>query len=160
MVVVDGLCKAPLAVFPVHGDVVKSHACVHDRSCITELCSMEGKSTVVLGASPLTDRYSHLAVLRLRAHGHRVVAVGRRPGHIADVAITAAMPAAGSVGTITLYLNPYNQRSWYDAILGLGARRIVFNPGTENPELETMARERGMEVIRGCTLVMLAAGTW
>lgn len=121
---------------------------------------MELPVTLVLGASPRADRYSHLAIQRLRAHGHPVMAVGLRPGEVAGVPITRTVPKGAHVDTVTLYLNPFNQRSWYGDILDMGPRRIVFNPGTENPELEAMARERGVEVVHGCTLVMLAAGTW
>lgn len=121
---------------------------------------MELPVTLVLGASPRPDRYSHLAIQRLRAHGLPVLAVGRRPGEVVGVPIQQAVPNGAQVDTVTLYINPFHQRSWYGDILNIGARRIVFNPGTENPELEAMARGRGIEVVHGCTLVMLAAGTW
>jgi hypothetical protein len=62
------------------------------------------------------------------------------------------------VHTITLYLNPQNQKEYYDYILSLQPRRIIFNPGTENDELEKQAQKAGIETVEGCTLVMLGRG--
>jgi uncharacterized protein len=68
--------------------------------------------------------------------------------------------AADDVDTITLYLNPKNQEEYYDYIIGLRPSRIIFNPGTENPELIRRAREAGIEPVMGCTLVMLSTGQY
>lgn len=118
------------------------------------------KKTLVLGASENPSRYSYLAIQRLRGKGHPVVAVGKRPGHVMDVDITAEHPAMNDVDTVTLYLNPTNQKPYYDYILSLNPKRIIFNPGTENAELEQMAEERGIEPVEACTLVMLAVGRY
>jgi predicted CoA-binding protein len=115
------------------------------------------KKTLVLGASPNETRYAHIAVRRLRDAGHPVVAVGMRPGQIADVPIQQGHPAAEDIHTVTLYLNPEIQREYYDYVLGLKPKRIIFNPGTENPELQRMARQAGIETEAACTLVMIAA---
>jgi predicted CoA-binding protein len=115
------------------------------------------KKTLVLGASPNEARYANIAVRRLRDAGHPVVAVGMRPGQIADVPIQQGHPPAEDIHTVTLYLNPETQREYYDYVLGLNPRRIIFNPGTENPELQRMARQAGIETEAACTLVMIAA---
>jgi len=120
----------------------------------------EAKKTVVLGASPNPSRYSYLAVNRLTNHQHPVVAIGKRPGHIGAVEIKTDHEPVTNVHTVTLYLNPQNQREYYDYILSLQPRRIIFNPGTENDELEKQAKEAGIETVEGCTLVMLGVGTY
>ena len=116
------------------------------------------KLTVVIGASENPQRYSFLAVNRLRANGHPVVAIGKRAGQIGDTPITKEHPAAEGVDTVTLYLNPTLQQEYYDYILGLKPKRIIFNPGTENTELIALARQNGIEPKEACTLVMLSTG--
>ncbi len=116
------------------------------------------KLTVVIGASENPQRYSFLAVNRLRANGHPVVAIGKRAGRIGDTAITKEHPAITGVDTVTLYLNPTLQPEYYDYILRLKPKRIIFNPGTENTELIGLARQNGIEPKEACTLVMLSTG--
>jgi uncharacterized protein len=118
------------------------------------------KKTVVIGASPNPERYAYLAVQRLRRMGHEVVAVGLRPGRVGDVELQTDRPAVPEVDTVTLYVGPQNQPAWRDYILGLRPRRIIFNPGTENDELERAARAQGIKTEEACTLVMLASGTY
>lgn len=117
--------------------------------------------TLVLGASPNPVRYAYSAVEQLRWKGHEVVAIGNRRGRIEDVDILTEWPASiPDLDTITLYLGPRNQKPVYDQILAYQPRRIIFNPGTENPELMRMAREAGIEVVQACTLVMLSIGNY
>ncbi|HWJ90342.1 MAG TPA: CoA-binding protein [Flavisolibacter sp.] len=118
------------------------------------------KKTVVLGASQNPSRYSYLAIQRLRAHNHPVVAVGRREGQVADVAISKEHPKEDGVDTVTLYLNPGNQVPYYDYILDLQPKRIIFNPGTENDELIRKAKENNIQPVIACTLVMLSTGQY
>jgi uncharacterized protein len=125
-----------------------------------ELCAMELKHTLVFGASLREDRYSNAAIHSLLNHGHTVSAVGLRSGTIRDVWVQTGTPAIDGIHTITLYLNPRNQVPYYDYLLGLNPRRIIFNPGTENPELRSLAKARGMEVVYDCTLYMLSLGMY
>jgi len=118
------------------------------------------KKTVVLGASPNPSRYSYLAVNRLTHHHHPVVAIGKRKGAVGPVEIQTEHEPITDVDTVTLYLNPQNQREYYDYILGLHPRRIIFNPGTENSELMQQAKAAGIETVEGCTLVMLGVGLY
>lgn len=113
------------------------------------------KKTIVLGASENPQRYSNMAVKRLKAGGHEVVAIGKRTGTINDVAIQATPVNEKEVDTVTLYLNALNQRQYEDYILSLNPKRIIFNPGAENSQLEARANERGIETIEACTLVLL-----
>ncbi|MDW8333355.1 MAG: CoA-binding protein [Bacteroidia bacterium] len=117
--------------------------------------------TLVLGASPNPERYAYKAVERLRAAGRAVVALGARQGRIADVPIlTDPGLVPKPVHTVSLYLGPENQARFYDWILKLRPRRVIFNPGTENPPFERTLKEHGVNVQHACTLVMLSTGTF
>lgn len=116
------------------------------------------KKTLVLGASPNPERYGNKAARKLKAYGHEVVAVGKRESKIDDIQILKEFPKSENIDTVTLYLNPDNQKEYYEKIIALHPKRIIFNPGTENEELEDLARENGIETVEGCTLVMLSTG--
>lgn len=118
------------------------------------------KKTLVLGASDNPSRYSYLAIKKLRAHQHPVLAVGRKETVVGEVPVHKETVPDDAVDTVTLYLNPQNQVPYYDYILQLKPRRIIFNPGTENPELMKMAEEAGIEPVIACTLVMLSTGQY
>lgn len=115
---------------------------------------------MVLGASENPARYSFLAVNRLRANGHPVIAIGNKKGQISETPIITEHPKEQGVDTVTLYLNPALQKQYYDYILSLAPKRIIFNPGTENEELEELAKEKGIEPIEACTLVLLSTGQY
>lgn len=113
--------------------------------------------TLVLGASPNPQRYSYLAIDKLRMHQHEVIAIGLRPGRVADVDILTEWPSIiPELDTITLYLGPDLQKPLYDQIIAFHPRRIIFNPGTENVELMQLAEAAGIEVEAACTLVLLS----
>jgi uncharacterized protein len=118
------------------------------------------KKTLLLGASDNPARYSFIALKKLIAYGHPVVAIGRNKTMVNNVEISTGTPEQEQINTITLYLNPSNQKSYYDYILSLRPNRIIFNPGTENPELVALANEQGIATIEACTLVMLSTGQY
>jgi len=118
------------------------------------------KKTVVLGASLKAERYSNIATKRLVNHGHEVVPVGLREGEIAGISIQKGEPNIEGVDTLTLYLNPKRQEAYYEYILGLQPKRIIFNPGTENPTLMQLAQAQDIETEIACTLVMLATDVY
>jgi len=118
------------------------------------------KKTLVLGASENPDRYSNMAIRRLRAKGYPVIAIGNRIGQVLDVTIIKEQRPLDGIDTVTLYLNPKNQESYYDYILSLKPQRIIFNPGTENIALEHLAHEKGIQVQEACTLVLLSTGQY
>lgn len=118
------------------------------------------KKTLVLGASDNPNRYSYLALQKLQAAGHPVVGIGKKPGQVGNVAIVNEKLPIDDVDTVTLYLNPRNQQEYYDYILSLHPDRIIFNPGTENRELASRAREQGIETLQACTLVMLSTNQY
>ena len=121
---------------------------------------MNKKKTLVLGASENPSRYSNMAINRLLSYGHPVVAIGKRTGKVAGVEIIKDTPAMNDIDTITLYLNPTNQEPYYDYILSLKPKRVIFNPGTENDELEEKLEANGIEPVMACTLVMLGSGQY
>lgn len=121
---------------------------------------MSSKNTLVLGASKNPQRYSYLAMHKLKAHGHPVMAIGKREGSVNNIEIVTGTPPFKDVDTVTLYLNPINQKPYYDYIISLNPKRIIFNPGTENDELVSLAREKGIRVLDACTLVMLSTNQY
>jgi len=121
---------------------------------------IKSKKTIVLGASANPSRYSYLAIKKLTAHQHPVVAIGKKKGAVGEVSIETDHLPVSDVDTITLYLNPTNQQQYYDYILNLKPKRIIFNPGTENEYLIKKAKENNIETVVGCTLVMLSIGNY
>ncbi|PZF74416.1 CoA-binding protein [Taibaiella soli] len=121
---------------------------------------MSEKKTMVIGASENRERYSNMAIHRLRQHNHSVVAIGNRKGKVEDVDIITEHPDVHDIDTITLYLNPQNQKAYYDYILSVKPKRIIFNPGTENEELEHLAEKEGIQTMEACTLVLLGTGQY
>jgi predicted CoA-binding protein len=120
---------------------------------------LSDKVTLVLGASSNPERVSYEAVRSLISRGIPVIAVGRKEYDMGDIIILAGKPEISEkVHTVTLYLSAANQEEFYDYILSLEPRRIIFNPGTRNPELAEMATINGIEVVEACMLVMLKTG--
>ncbi|ARS34969.1 CoA-binding protein [Pontibacter actiniarum] len=119
------------------------------------------KKTVVLGASDNPTRYAYKAFHRLKEHGYEVVPVGIKNADLGgQKIITDKSQPIEDVDTVTLYVGPQNQPVWYDYILNLKPKRIIFNPGTENRELEQMAQDANIETLHHCTLVMLASSSY
>ncbi|MGC1513951.1 MAG: CoA-binding protein [Maribacter sp.] len=118
------------------------------------------KKTLVFGASLKPSRYSFMAVQRLVASGIETVAFGLRAGEVGGVQIKTSLKHIGEIHTITLYLNPKRQEEYYQAILALAPDRVIFNPGTENPELYDLLKNNGIEVEVACTLVLLGTNQY
>lgn len=120
----------------------------------------EIKKTLVIGASSKPGRVSGEAVLRLRDAGHDVSAIGVQEDYIGDVLVQTNKPVIENLHTISLYLNLERQKEYYEYILHLKPKRIIFNPGTENMELENFAHQHQIETERACTLVLLSLGAY
>ncbi|HEY2348521.1 MAG TPA: CoA-binding protein [Puia sp.] len=118
------------------------------------------KKTLVLGASANPSRYSYLAVNKLREHHHPVVAIGKTTAVVADVAVQSETSPIQDLDTVTLYLNPVNQKNYYNYILEQHPHRVIFNPGAENPEFEKILSGKGIQIVEACTLVLLATGQY
>ena len=120
----------------------------------------EKKKTLVLGASANPSRYSYLALRRLRSHGHPVIAIGKKNTSVGDVEIGTEKKELDNIDTVTLYLNPLRQKEYYDYILSLKPKRIIFNPGAENDELSNLAKKNNIQPMEACTLVLLSTGQY
>ena len=115
----------------------------------------------ILGASADTQRYAFKAQRLLKEYGHAVVPVSPKAQCIdGDAVVDSLGDIEGAVDTLTLYVRPAISTQYRDAILALAPRRVIFNPGTENPELESVLRAAGISCLEACTLVMIRTGTW
>ena len=118
---------------------------------------MSNKTTVVIGASYNSERYAYKAIMSLTNKGYLVYAEGQRTGMINEVIpISVERKSYKDIDTVTLYVGSKNQPNWYEYILSLKPKRIIFNPGTENEELMQLAHDNHIETIEACTLVMLS----
>lgn len=118
------------------------------------------KKTLILGATPNSSRYAYLAAQRLVNYGHPIINVGIKSGVVAGQPIEKPEKIHNDIDTITMYVGSNNQTDLYDYIINTKPRRIIFNPGTENPELENLAIQNGIAVVEGCTLVMLSTNQY
>lgn len=118
------------------------------------------KKTLVIGASENPVRYSYLAIQSLRKHGNDVVALAKRMGKVADIAIQTEFPESEDIHTVSLYVGAQRQAEYYSQLLELNPKRVIFNPGAENNELVSKLEEKGIEAIEACTLVMLSTGRY
>lgn len=121
---------------------------------------MKNKKTVVLGASTKPERYAFKAITMLVEKGHSVMAIGQNRGEVAGVSIYTKNIPLKNIDTITLYLNPLRQREYYNYIIETKPKRVVFNPGTENPEFYQLLNANGIKVEAACTLVLLATNQY
>ena len=121
---------------------------------------MKKDRTLVLGASENPERYSYKAIRSLLNHGQKVAAIGAKKGVVNGVEFSKERLAFDDIDTVTLYLSQKNQVDYYDYILSLKPRRIIYNPGAENMELEELAKRNGIENLEACTLVLLGTGQY
>ena len=118
------------------------------------------KKTLVLGASTKENRYSNIAIKRLDSYGHEIVAIGGRIGTVNGHEILTEKKEFQNIHTVTMYLSAQRQAAYYDYILGLKPKRIIFNPGSENTELAILAEQNAIEVAEACTLVLLSTSQY
>ncbi|MDO1511811.1 CoA-binding protein [Maribacter confluentis] len=118
------------------------------------------KKTLVFGASLKPNRYSNIAINRLVAAGVETCAFGLRAGNVSGVEIYTNLDKINDIHTITLYLNPKRQEEYYQSIISLNPKRVIFNPGTENPVFYNLLKKNGIEVDIACTLVLLGTGQY
>ncbi len=111
--------------------------------------------TLVLGATDNPDRYSCKAVKALLRNDYEVVPVGLRAGTIKETEILTGMPQVENVDTVLIYMGIKKQKDYYEYIQNLKPRRVVFNPGAENPELQDLLKDQGIEIVKDCALIMI-----
>ncbi len=115
---------------------------------------------LVIGASPNSSRFAYKCVRSLRRHDFEVAAIGKRRGKIKDIRIKKGTPELSDIDTVVLYVGASEQPEYYEYILGMKPRRLIFNPGTYNKEFIDMAKEKGIETVVDCALIMLNSGTF
>jgi len=118
------------------------------------------KKTLIIGASSNPERYSYLAAESLLAHGHEIELIGKRPDKVFGKTIDTEKKDFADINTVTLYLSEKFQHEYYDYILSLHPKRVIFNPGTENPEFEELLKENHIDPVENCTLVLLRTGQY
>lgn len=118
------------------------------------------KRTLIIGASNNPERYAYKAAERLLAHGHEIELLGLRPDTIFGKNIDTERKAYEGLDTVTLYVGPQRQPEYYDYVISLKPKRVIFNPGTENAEFETLLEKNGIEAEEACTLVLLGTGQY
>jgi hypothetical protein len=118
------------------------------------------KKTLVLGASTKPHRYSNMAMRKLTNYKHDTVAFGLREGEEYGVTIDTELKDYENIDTVTLYLNPTRQKDYYDYIVSLQPNRVIFNPGTENPEFYSILKTNNIDFEIACTLVMLSTNQY
>ena len=117
------------------------------------------KKTLIMGASTNPTRYAYMAAERLLARGIDIELLGRRSGEVLEHSIkTESAEISQDIHTVTMYLSEQNQKDYEEFILNLEPVRVIFNPGAENPEFQKQLEDKGVEVVEGCTLVMLGTG--
>jgi predicted CoA-binding protein len=121
---------------------------------------MANKKTLLLGASSNPSRYSYLAINSLQKKGHDVIAIGSRPGKVGNIEIETQHKEIDNIDTVTLYLNASNQKQYYDYIISLQPKRIIFNPGAENEDLAALSKQHNIQTMEACTLVLLSTGQY
>ncbi len=126
------------------------------------MSSNKSKKTVIIGATTNPSRYSYLAAGMLTEYQHEIVPIGIKKGEVYGKPILDIhqRPVVDGVDTVTLYLGPRHQPEHYQYILGLKPKRVIFNPGTENPEFQKMIEAAGAEAWEACTLVLLRSGQY
>jgi len=114
---------------------------------------------VVLGASDNPERYSNMAVNRLLESGHEVIPVHPKLERIDGLEVVPNLGAVDeAVDTLTVYVSPKVSSSLIEAIVDLKPGRVIFNPGSENAELQAALAEHGIPTLEACTLVLLSTG--
>jgi len=118
------------------------------------------KKTLVFGASLKPYRYSNLAIHRLVESGVETLAFGLKEGEVSGVKISNSLYKISDIHTITLYINPKRQEEYYEVIVTLAPKRVIFNPGTENSYFYKILKNNNIEVDVACTLVLLGTGQY
>lgn len=116
------------------------------------------KSILVIGGSIKPERYSNKAIKKLIEYGHKVYSIGLWTGEVEGVSIQQGKPEFKDIDTVTMYIGTAHQSEYFDYIINLSPKRVIFNPGTENKEFAETLKANDIEVVEHCTLVMLDYG--
>ena len=119
------------------------------------------ETVAIIGASEKTNRYSYNAMQAMHHHGHVVKLVNPNKSSIEGQTCFASVADIDEpIDTVTLYVNPSRFKDHIDEVIRARPGRVIMNPGTEDDEMEELMRRQGIDVVRGCTLVMLSTGQY
>jgi len=118
------------------------------------------KKTLIIGASNNPERYAYKAADRLLNHGHEIEMLGLRNDTVFGKTIDTDRKQYQGIDTVTLYIGPQRQPDYYEYILSLQPKRVIFNPGTENEEFEDLLTKNNIFAEEACTLVLLGTGQY
>ncbi|HMC01350.1 MAG TPA: CoA-binding protein [Flavobacteriaceae bacterium] len=118
------------------------------------------KKTLVIGASEKRNRYSNLAIHKLLKNNHEVIAIGTRNAKVNGVLISTELQHYKNIDTVTLYVSAKHQKEYYDYIISLNPKRVIFNPGSENPEFYKILKENNIHFEVACTLTLLVTNQY
>jgi len=121
---------------------------------------MNQNKVVILGASENQEKASYAVTKLLYKRGYDIYAVNEQKGNIGNIKIHDFSETLTEAETISVFYSPSKQKSYYEFLLALHPKRIIFNPDTDNPELEELARQHHIKVIKGCTFALLINGMW
>lgn len=121
---------------------------------------MVGYKTLVLGATPNPARYAYKAVHQLLNKKIEVVPMGIKEGVIASIPIISVNEQQENIHTVSLYVGAARQEEYYDFIINLAPKRVIFNPGTENPQFAQKLNKAGISWENACTLVLLSTNQY
>ena len=116
--------------------------------------------TLVIGASDNPDRYSHKVVLKLLDSGIKVIPMGINQGNIADLVIVRPFEKQKNIHTVSIYITPKVQKEYYKYIINLQPKRVLFNPGTENPKFSKILQKHNIYWENSCSLVLLSTNQY
>jgi len=115
----------------------------------------KNKKTLIIGATTKPEKAAFKAIEMLVAKGHSVLALGQNSGEVAGIKINTKAIPVKNIDTISLYINPSRQRDYYNYIVETKPKRVLFNPGTENPEFYQLLELNNIKFEAACTLVLL-----
>jgi predicted CoA-binding protein len=115
----------------------------------------KNKKTLVLGATTKPERPAFKAIEMLVGNGHSVLALGQNTGEVAGIKINTKAIPLKNIDTVSLYINPARQRDYYNYVIEAKPKRVLFNPGTENPEFYQLLELNNIKFEAACTLVLL-----
>ena len=121
------------------------------------MTSEENKSKIlIIGASSNHQRYAYMATERLLEAKFELYLLAKQEGQVLGQKVVTEMPENGSIDTVTMYVGAKHQEEYFQKLIDLAPRRVIFNPGTENIALQDLLKSNGVDVQVNCTLVMLS----
>jgi uncharacterized protein len=116
----------------------------------------------VIGASSDSSRYAYKAMEMLEEYGHKPIPVHPREENVRGHKVIHNLGelTGQKIDTLTIYVNPAISDKYEKDMISVKPKRVIFNPGAENPKLAKSLLDHGIEVENACTLVLLRTGQY